>query len=175
MLAGLGGSLMYSLPPLAAMRHGWGEPLNALLEGREIRVDLGHGFAVRLVDGEFQQFARVAEGRAQLLEFNPNTGEPLDYVFVALVEELEADRKTVWFGAFVILSLPYVNEKRAEVIRDIGYWAFVVTSLLLFLRFGARPSLGRALAWSLSALTATLFRIEGFAALLASADQVLSF
>ena len=91
----------------------------------------------------------------------------LTYAFVALVEELGGDRKTLWFADFVILSLPYVNEKRAEVIRDIGYWAFVVTSLLLFLRFAARPSLGRALAWSLSALTATLFRIEGFAALLA--------
>jgi hypothetical protein len=89
------------------------------------------------------------------------------YAFVALVEELGGDRKTIWFAAFVILSLPYVNEKRAEVIRDIGYWAFVVTSLLLFLRFGARPGLGRGLAWSLSALIATLFRIEGFAALLA--------
>ena len=31
MLAGLAGALCYSLPPLAAMRHGWGEPLNALL------------------------------------------------------------------------------------------------------------------------------------------------
>jgi hypothetical protein len=91
----------------------------------------------------------------------------LAYTFVALVEELGGDRKTLWLAAFVILSLPYVNEKRAEVIRDIGYWGFVVTSLLLFLRFGARPGLGRALAWSLSALTATLFRIEGFAALLA--------
>lgn len=32
-LAGLVGALAYSLPPLAAMRHGWGEPLNAILGG----------------------------------------------------------------------------------------------------------------------------------------------
>lgn len=32
-LAGLVGALIYSLPPLAAMRHGWGEPLNAVLGG----------------------------------------------------------------------------------------------------------------------------------------------
>lgn len=32
-LAGLVGALCYSLPPLAAMRHGWGEPLNAVLGG----------------------------------------------------------------------------------------------------------------------------------------------
>ena len=32
-LAGLVGALFYSLPPLAAMRHGWGEPLNAVLGG----------------------------------------------------------------------------------------------------------------------------------------------
>ena len=32
-LAGLAGALCYSLPPVAAMRHGWGEPLNAVLGG----------------------------------------------------------------------------------------------------------------------------------------------
>ena len=32
-LVGLVGALAYSLPPLAAMRHGWGEPLNAILGG----------------------------------------------------------------------------------------------------------------------------------------------
>ncbi len=32
-LVGLVGALSYSLPPLAAMRHGWGEPLNAVLGG----------------------------------------------------------------------------------------------------------------------------------------------
>jgi 1,4-dihydroxy-2-naphthoate octaprenyltransferase len=31
LLAGLLGGLAYSLPPLAVMRHGWGEPLNAVL------------------------------------------------------------------------------------------------------------------------------------------------
>ena len=33
LLAGLAGGLAYSLPPVAAMRHGWGEPLNATLGG----------------------------------------------------------------------------------------------------------------------------------------------
>lgn len=33
MLVGLVGALSYSLPPLAAMRHGWGEMLNAVLGG----------------------------------------------------------------------------------------------------------------------------------------------
>jgi len=33
LLAGLAGALLYSLPPVAAMRRGWGEPLNALLGG----------------------------------------------------------------------------------------------------------------------------------------------
>ena len=32
-LAGLVGALIYSLPPVSAMRHGWGEPLNAVLGG----------------------------------------------------------------------------------------------------------------------------------------------
>lgn len=33
LLLGLAGGLAYSLPPVAAMRRGWGEPLNALLGG----------------------------------------------------------------------------------------------------------------------------------------------
>jgi 1,4-dihydroxy-2-naphthoate octaprenyltransferase len=33
LLIGLGGGLAYSLPPFEAMRHGWGEVLNALLGG----------------------------------------------------------------------------------------------------------------------------------------------
>jgi 1,4-dihydroxy-2-naphthoate octaprenyltransferase len=33
LLAGLIGALLYSLEPVAAMRHGWGEPLNAVLGG----------------------------------------------------------------------------------------------------------------------------------------------
>lgn len=91
----------------------------------------------------------------------------LAYAFVTLIEDLGGDRKTLLIAAFVVLSLPYVNEKRAEVIRDIGYWALFVSSLVLFLRLGVRPGLDRALLWALTALTATLFRIEGFAALLA--------
>lgn len=33
LVAGLAGGLAYSLPPVAAMRNGWGEPLNAFLGG----------------------------------------------------------------------------------------------------------------------------------------------
>ncbi len=46
MLGGLAGGLAYSLPPIAAMRHGWGEPLNALLGGLLLPL-----FGVALVAG----------------------------------------------------------------------------------------------------------------------------
>ena len=51
-LAGLAGALSYSLPPLAAMRHGWGEVLNAILGGMLLPLAgvAVIGGAVRTVD-----------------------------------------------------------------------------------------------------------------------------
>lgn len=90
----------------------------------------------------------------------------LVYAFLRLTEELGGDSKTVWFAALVILSLPDLNEKRAEVVRDIGYWACYLAAALLFLRFVKAPSLGRAAAWSTTVLVGALFRVEGLSFLL---------
>jgi hypothetical protein len=91
----------------------------------------------------------------------------LVYVFLRITEELGGDVKTLWFAALVILTFPYLNEKRAEVVRDIGYWACYLTAVLLFLRYMQVPTLTRAGAWSAAVLVAALFRIEGLSFLVA--------
>ncbi len=55
LLAGLLGGLAYSLPPVSAMRRGWGEPLNALLGGMLLPL-----FGVAVVAGDISVDAMIA-------------------------------------------------------------------------------------------------------------------
>ena len=55
LLAGLLGGLAYSLPPVSAMRRGWGEPLNALLGGMLLPL-----FGVAVVAGSIGVDALIA-------------------------------------------------------------------------------------------------------------------
>lgn len=86
--------------------------------------------------------------------------------FVTLVQELGGDRKTQLIAGLVILFHPYLNEARPEIVRDHGYWAFYLLSLLFFIRFYRDPRRRHALAWGIAITLATLFRIEGIAFLL---------
>ncbi|MDH3671880.1 MAG: hypothetical protein OES46_12055 [Gammaproteobacteria bacterium] len=88
-------------------------------------------------------------------------------VFLSLVRELGADRKTLIAAAIVVLLFPGLNRYRAFVIRDAGYIAFYLLALLLFIKDlkGPRPAL--RLGWVASIFVATLFRIEGFVFLVA--------
>lgn len=90
----------------------------------------------------------------------------LVWSFIALVREFGADRPTLVIAAFVILSFPYLNDNRAEIVRDFGYWACYLQGMWVWLRFYRSPSWGRALLWGGWTLTAGLFRIEGLGFLL---------
>lgn len=83
------------------------------------------------------------------------------FAFITLVRVLGADRRTMLVAAFVILSHPYLNESRADIIRGHGYWAFYLLTLYSFICYWRRPEWTNAIAWALSAVVATLFRIEG--------------
>jgi hypothetical protein len=88
------------------------------------------------------------------------------FVFLTLVRELGAGRRTLLIAALVVLFHPYLNESRADVIRDHGYWAFYLITVLLFIRYWRCPEWRYALAWAMAATVATLFRIEGLVFLL---------
>ncbi len=82
--------------------------------------------------------------------------------FILIVKELGGDARVQIAAVVVIFSLAYMNENRADVIRDHGYWACYLLSLLLYLKFYKSPGLWLALGWSTAILLGALFRIEGF-------------
>jgi energy-coupling factor transporter transmembrane protein EcfT len=86
--------------------------------------------------------------------------------FVSFIQELGGDRKTQFIAAFVILFQPYLNEFRAEIFRDHGYWAFYLLAVLFFVRFFRHPNWGSGFVWGFTMVLASLFRIEGVVLLL---------
>jgi len=81
--------------------------------------------------------------------------------FILLVRQLGGNRRVLWLAAIVILLAHEFNSIRQYIIRDHGFLAFYLLSLLFMLRYVSTLFWGHALAWSLSLLVATLFRIEG--------------
>lgn len=85
----------------------------------------------------------------------------LAFAFVHLVAEAGGDNKTKWWALVIILSLPYLNDNRSEIIRDHGYWAFFTLAAVFYFRMYRQFKLSTLLGWVASLLLATLFRIEG--------------
>ncbi len=81
--------------------------------------------------------------------------------FIRLVETLGGSRSTLLWAALLVLSLPYLNDNRAEIIRDHGYWAFTLVAMIAYLHLFREFSWKNLLLWNLAMLIATLFRVEG--------------
>ncbi len=113
----------------------------------------------RLIQGIHLLFDLGLEHAAWLL--NTLLDTLLVLAFMRLIEELEGNRRTLIWAAVLVLSLPYLNDNRAEIIRDHGYWAFSLVAMISFLRLFRAFSWRSLLAWNLSMLIATLFRVEG--------------
>lgn len=64
-------------------------------------------------------------------------------------------------GAAVILLAHEWNAVKSYIIRDHGFWAFYLASILFLLYFFQKRQWHYALAWGLTSVMATLFRIEG--------------
>lgn len=82
-------------------------------------------------------------------------------IFITLCKHLGATRSVQYFAALVILIYPYLNHYRDEVIRDYGYYAFALLSLLQLLRFLHTSKWRYAWGWGLAISIASLFRLEG--------------
>lgn len=67
----------------------------------------------------------------------------------------------LWFAAFTILLCHEFNSGKHEIIRDHGYWAFYLLSVLYLMCFLRVHQWRYAFAFSVSMILATLFRIEG--------------
>jgi len=81
--------------------------------------------------------------------------------FVAFVKVLGGGTRVLWIALFVALLHPVLNEFRAFIIRDVGYWACYLWSLAFFLAYARHGERSLLLAGCLAALAAFLFRVEG--------------
>ena len=92
---------------------------------------------------------------------NTMLGAILVYAFLRVVELFNGDIRTLFWAALVVLSLPYLNDNRAEIIRGHGYWAFSMLGLIYYIRLFREFSWWSLAGWTASMALATLFRIEG--------------
>lgn len=81
--------------------------------------------------------------------------------FVALIRSLGAGRTIQWVALLVALAHPGLNEYRAFVIRDIGYWASYLWALAYFFAYLQQRSNDLFAGWVVCSVLAFLFRIEG--------------
>lgn len=81
--------------------------------------------------------------------------------FIAITRQLGAKGRALWLAAAVILLAHEFNSVRQYVIRDHGFWAFYLVSIYCLLRYVTVLRWYYALAWGVSLLVATLFRVEG--------------
>ncbi len=81
--------------------------------------------------------------------------------FIYLIGLISASRRVLWCAAAVILLSHEFNSVREYVIRDHGFWAFYLVSIVCLIKFFKTLRWRYALLWSLFSLLAMLFRIEG--------------
>lgn len=82
-------------------------------------------------------------------------------VFIVLVKAFGGSRKLQWLSAFIILTYSFLNHLRYQVFRDHGYYAFGLLALLFLVYFCRNHKWRDALGWGVTAIIATLFRVEG--------------
>ena len=83
--------------------------------------------------------------------------------FIAITQNLNKGNKVtvLWLAALVILTAHEFNALRQDVIRDHGFMAFYLLSILFLLNYFRSMQWRDSLGWSISLVVATLFRIEG--------------
>lgn len=87
--------------------------------------------------------------------------------FLKIITLARGTVRTMFAGALILFSSQYlVGDVLEMLLRDQGFWAFYLTSLVFFIKFYQSKSYTNALLWQISAIIATLFRIEAITFLL---------
>lgn len=87
--------------------------------------------------------------------------------FVKIIELGGGNKKTMLAGALILFSSLYIVGDVLEMLmRDQGFWACFLTSLVFFIRFKINNQYRDAFLWQIFAILATLFRIEAIMYLL---------
>jgi len=83
------------------------------------------------------------------------------FSFTQIIRLAGGRQLTMAAGALILFSSQYiVGDVLEMLLRDEGFWAFYLTGLVFFIRFYQHLNFRDAVLWQLSAITATLFRIE---------------
>ena len=87
--------------------------------------------------------------------------------FVKIIALGGGNKKTMLAGALILFSSLYiVGDVLEMLIRDQGFWACFLTSLIFFIHFKINHQYKAAFLWQIFAILATLFRIEAIMYLL---------
>lgn len=88
--------------------------------------------------------------------------------FMAVTREFGGDRTTLAIAALVVLLFPEINHQRTSATGDLGYLAFYLLALLVFIRYSQQPSIRCAVGSLIALGISSLFRLEaiGFLCLL---------
>ncbi len=98
------------------------------------------------------------------------SAQVLDIVFFAistfsfsyLIKLAGGNKLTIACGVFLLLSTPYiVGDVLPMLLRDQGFWAALLTSLVFFVQYYRIQKISDALLWQVLTIVAMLFRIEG--------------
>lgn len=88
--------------------------------------------------------------------------------FLKIIELGGGGKKVMLAGILILFTASYlVGDVLEMLMRDQGFWAFFLTSLVFFIRFYKTHGYKDAFIWQVCAITATLFRIEGITYLIA--------
>ncbi len=83
------------------------------------------------------------------------------YSFIQIIQLTGGKQRQIIAGALIWLSAQYMIGGVLEMLmRDEGFWAFYLSSLVFFIRYYQQHQFKNALLWQVCILVATLFRIE---------------
>jgi hypothetical protein len=88
------------------------------------------------------------------------------FVFFHLIADMGGKRRIQWIGALLLMTLPYFNHFRDDILRDHGYFAFSLLAMWFLIRYARDMEWKHAIGWAGAMLVATLFRVEGIILLL---------
>lgn len=89
------------------------------------------------------------------------------YSFSTLIQLAGGNKSTIVCGSALLFSCAYISGSvLGMLLRDEGFWAFFLLSLVWFVRFMRSAQFKEAIFWQLSCMVAMLFRLEAITYLL---------
>jgi hypothetical protein len=77
-----------------------------------------------------------------------------------LTQLLDKRKHTLMWAVLLMLIHPALNDYRPYIIRDTGYWTFLILATTCYIRYLKQAHLLPALLWALCLVLSLLFRIE---------------